>query len=84
VQRVRCAGRPARHLVPGVAPGGAPVTDLFGDERAEPVRPAAPRVQLDLLQTAADLAALASGRPVSQELALIRAPQPTPPEGGLF
>lgn len=49
--------------------------DLFGNERRETIAPPAPPKQLDLIDAAAERAALASGRPKSQERARILAPR---------
>lgn len=58
--------------------------DLFGNEVDEPTLPAPAPKQLDLLTTAAELAAFASGRPLSQERAAIVAGDPDPVLGPLF
>jgi hypothetical protein len=51
--------------------------NLFGDERFIPDAPKGAPVALDLFTHAAERAALASGRPLSQERSLITHPTET-------
>lgn len=52
--------------------------DLFGTERSAPVASLPPALALSLFVAGAERAALDSGRPVSQELARIIAPEANP------